>query len=97
MQQLPDLENTASKEEISNLEWTKFNGRRSVCVNFQTDTDRLDVVVYSYWNSLYFKNFEVDMKLTEYQSLLSRQVCLLSCIDTFDQQCIILDETTVHN
>ena len=46
MQQLPDIEKTDSKEEISCLEWTIYNGRREVCVNFQTDTDKLNFVVY---------------------------------------------------
>ena len=48
MQQLPDIEKTDSKEELSYLKWTINNGRRKVCVNFQTDTDKLNVVVYRY-------------------------------------------------
>ena len=40
MQQLPDIEKTDSKEEISCLKWTIYNGRRKLCVNFQTDTDK---------------------------------------------------------
>ena len=46
MQHLPDIEKTDSKAEISCLEWTKHNGRRKVCVNFQTDTDKLNIAVY---------------------------------------------------
>ena len=38
MQQMPDIEKTDSKEKISCLKWTKYNGRRKVCVNFKTDT-----------------------------------------------------------
>ena len=45
MQQLPDIEKTDSKEQISRLKWTIYNGRRKVCVNFQTDTDKLNIVV----------------------------------------------------
>ena len=45
MQQLPDIEKTNSKEEITRLEWTIFNGRRKVCVIFQTDRDKLKNVV----------------------------------------------------
>ena len=52
LQQLPDLEKTDSKEEISRLKWTIYKGRRKECVNFQTDTDKLNVVVYRYRNSL---------------------------------------------
>ena len=45
MQQLPDVEKTDSKEEISCLKWTIYNGRRKVCLNFQTDMDKLNIVV----------------------------------------------------
>ena len=34
--------------------------------NFQTDTDKLNVVVYLHQNSLYLKENEVHLKLTEY-------------------------------
>ena len=97
MQQLPDIENTDSKEEISRLKWTMYNGRKKVCVSFQTDTDNLNIVVYRYRNSLYLKDNEVDLKLTEYQSLVARRVYLLSYIDIFNKPCIVLDETTVHS
>ena len=83
MQQLPDIEKPVSEKEISCLKWTKNNGRRKVCVNFQTDTDKLNIVVYRYRNNLYLKNNEVDLKLTEYQSLLAKRVYLLSYIDIF--------------
>ena len=45
MQQLPDIEKTDSKEEIPCLKWTKYNVGRKVCVNFQTDTEKLNIVV----------------------------------------------------
>ena len=48
MQQLSDIEKTISKEEISCLKWTIYNGRRKVCVNIQTDTDNLNIFVYRY-------------------------------------------------
>ena len=97
MQQLPNIEKTDSKQEISCLNWTIYNGRRKVCVNFQTDTDKLKIVVYRYRNNLYLKDNEVDLKLTEHQSLLAKQINLLSYIDIFYKPCIVLDETTVHN
>ena len=46
MQQLPDIEKTGSKEKISCLKWTIYNGGRNYCLNFQTDTVKLDIVVY---------------------------------------------------
>ena len=64
MQQLPDTKKTDSKEEIY-LNWTIYNGRRKVCVNFKTDTDNVNVVLYRYRNSLYLKDNEFHLKLTE--------------------------------
>ena len=96
MQQLPDIEKTDSKEEISCLKWTLYNVRRKICVNFQTETDKLIIFVYRYRNNLYLKDKEIDLKLTEYQSLLAKRVYLLSCIDIFYKRCIVLDETILQ-
>ena len=97
MQQLAGIEKTDFKGEISCLKWTLCNGRRKDCVNFQTDTVSLNIVVYRYRNDLYLKDDEVDLKLTKYQSLLANQIYLLSYVDIFYKPCIVLDETTVHN
>ena len=97
MQQLPDIEKTDSTEKISCLKRTVYNGRRKLCVNFQTETDKLNIVVYRYRNNLYFKYNEVDLKLTDYQALLAKRVYLSSYIDIFYKRCIVLDETTVHH
>ena len=96
-QQLPDIEKIDSKDEISCLKWTIYNGRRKVCINFQTDTDRVNIVVYRYRNNTYLKDTEMDLKLTEYKNLLAKRVYLLSYIDIFYKRCIVLDKTTVHN
>ena len=96
-QQLPDFEKTDSREEISRLKWTIYNGRRKVCINFQTDTDKANIVVYRYRNITYLKDTEMDIKLTEYRKILAKRVYLLSYIDIFYKRCIVLDETTVHN
>ena len=45
-QQLPDMEKTDSKEEKVCRKRTIYNGRRKVCVNFHTDTDKLIIVVH---------------------------------------------------
>ena len=45
------------------------------------DTDKLNFVVYSYRNNLYLKNDEVDLNLTEYQSLLVERVYLSTILD----------------
>ena len=96
-QQLPDFEKADSKDEISCLKWTTYNGRSKVCINIKTDTDKVNIVVYRYRNSTYLKDTELDLKLTEYKKLLAKRVYLLSYIDIFYKRCIVLDETTVHN
>ena len=68
-QQLPYTEKIVSKDEIFCLKWTIYNGRRKVCNNFQTDTDKVNIVVYRYRKNTYLKNTEMDLKLTEYKKL----------------------------
>ena len=96
-QQLPDIEKVDSKDEICCLKWTIYKGRRKVCINFQTDADKVNIVVYRYRNNTYLKETEMDLKLTEYKKILARRVYLLSYIDVFYKRCIVLDETTVYN
>ena len=96
-QQLANIEKVDSKDEIFCLKWTIYNGRIKLCINFQTDTDKVNIVVYRYRNSTYLKDTEIDVKLTEYKKLLAKRVYLLSYIDIFYKRCIVLDETTVHN
>ena len=96
-QQLPDIQKSDSKVEISCLKWTIYNGRRKVCINFQTDTDKVNIVVYRYRNNTYIKDTEMDLKLTEYKKLLAKRVYLLSYIDIFYRRFLLLDETFVHN
>ena len=82
-EQLPDFEKADSNDEISCLKWTIYNGRRKVCINFQTDTDKVNIVVYRYRINTYLKDTEMDLKLTEYKKLLAKRVYLLSYIDIF--------------
>ena len=96
-QQLPDIEKVDSKDEISCLKWTVYESRRKVCINFQTDADNVNLVVYRYRNNTYLKDTEIDLKLTEYKKLLAKRVYLFSYIDIFCKLCIVLDEITVHN
>ena len=81
-QQLPDIEDVDSKDEISCLKWTIYNGRK-VCINFQSDTDKLNIVLYRYRNNTYLKDTEMDLKLAEYKKLLAKRVYLFSYIDIF--------------
>ena len=94
--QLPNFEKADSKDEFFCLKWTIYNGRRKVCISFQTDTNKVNIVVYRYWNSTYLKDTEMVLKLTEYKKLLAKRVYLLSYIVLFYKRCIAWDETTVH-
>ena len=42
-------------------------------MKFQTNTDKLNNVVYRSWNNLYLPENEVDLKMTKYQSLLAKR------------------------
>ena len=81
-QQLSDIERVDSKDENS-LKWTIYNGRRKVCINLQTDTDKVNIVVYRYRNNTYLRDTERELKLTEYKKLLAERVYLLSYIEGF--------------
>ena len=59
MQQSPEIEKVDSKNEISCLKWTIYNGRRKVCRSFNTDMDKLNIVVYRYRNNTYVKDTEM--------------------------------------
>ena len=95
-QQLPDIEKVDSKDDFSCLKWTIYNGKRKVCINFRTDADNVNIVVYRYRNNTYLKDTEMDLKLSEYKKLLAKRVYLLRYIDIFYNRCIALDETTIH-
>ena len=95
-QQLPDIEKFDSKDEISCLKWTIYNGRRKVRINFQTDADKVNIVVYGYRKNTYLKDTEMDLRLSEFKKLLAKRVYLLSYIDIFYKRCIVLDETTIQ-
>ena len=41
-QQVPDIGKVESKDKISCLKWTIYNSRRKVCINFQTDADKVN-------------------------------------------------------
>ena len=96
-EQFPDIEKVESKDEISCLKWTTYEGRKKLCINFQFDTDKVNIVVYRHRNNTYLKDTELELKLTEYERLLAKRVYLLSYIDIFYKRCIVLDETTVYN
>ena len=96
-QQVPGIEKVDSNDEIYCLKWTIYNGRRIIWINFQTDADKVNIVVYHYRNNTYLKDTEMDLKLTENKKLLAKRVYLLSYIDILYKRCIVLDETAVPN
>ena len=95
-QQLPGIEKTVSKDEISCLKRTKYIVRREVCIISQSDTDKVKIVVYRSRNNTYLKDTEMELKSTEYEKLPAKSVYHLSYIDTFFKHCLVLHQTTVH-
>ena len=47
-EQLPDIAKVFPKDEISCLKWTIYNARKTICINFQTDKDKVNIVHYGY-------------------------------------------------
>ena len=97
MQQLPEIEKVDFESDISCLKLTIYNGRRKVCMNFKTDMDKLNIVVYRYRNNTYAKGTEMELKLIGYEKLSAERVYPLSYIEVFFKRYIVLHETTVHN
>ena len=97
MQQLPDIEKADSENEVFCLKWRNYSGRRKIYVNFKTDIENLNIVVYRYRNILCLKVSEIHLKLTEHHLLLAKRVCISSYIEIFYKRCFVVDETTVHN
>ena len=62
---MPKSEKIVFKIEVSCLKWTVYNGRRKVFVNYSTDSDNLNLVIYRYRHSTYLKGVEKEMSLTE--------------------------------
>ena len=103
-QQLPDIEKDDSKDEISGLKRTIYISRRKLCINFQTERDKGNIVVYRCRNNTYLKDTEMELKLTEYEKLLAKFVYLLGYIDIFlsaalywMKQLFIIDSNSVAN
>ena len=95
LQQLPELEQC--EDELPCLKWTIYYGRRKICVGFQIDRDKVDIVVYRYCKNTHLKNTEIQIKLAENKTLLAKRLGFLSYLDTFYKRCIVLDESTFHN
>ena len=64
MQQLPDFEKNASKQEIFCLKWSINHGRWKICVKYQTDTDMLKFGVGRYRNNIYLNGSEIELETT---------------------------------
>ena len=54
MQQMPDIEKTISERDTSCPKRTFKNARKKVCVNQNTDADKLNIVFYG--NNMLPKN-----------------------------------------
>ena len=48
---------------------TNYNAGRKVCVNFNFDSDKMNIAVYRYRNNWYRKGWDVDLKVTKRDTL----------------------------
>ena len=64
---------------------------------FKTDTDKLNIVVYRNRSNLHLNWNQVELELTEQQTLLAQRVYLLCYNVIFLKRCIVLDQTIVQN
>ena len=94
-QKLPDRGKAAQKA-VSCLKLTWEKSRGKVFVNFRTDTDKLNVVVYHNLNLLYPKDSRIYLKITENGKLWIERVYLLSSIYIISERAIVLDEKVVE-
>ena len=97
MQQLPEVGKFDSENEISCLRWIIFNWRRKSCVFHKSDTDYVGITVYRYRNNKYMKDSDIELKSTEYNTLLEKKKYLLSYLETFSKKFIVVQESTHHN
>ena len=89
------LKKTDSKIELACLIWTIYIGKRKLCVNYKTDSDKLYIVINRYRNNIYLKVVKMEMKMTGYDKTLVKKEYLLSYLDLFFKRCIILNETSI--
>ena len=86
MQQLPEVGNFDSENEISCLRWIIYNGRRKICVFCKSDTDYVELTVYRYRNNMYMNDSDIEVKATEYNTVLQKKNYLLSYLETFSKK-----------
>ena len=96
MQQLPEVRKFDSENEISCLRWIIFNGRKKF-VFCKTDTDYVGIMEYRYRNNMYMKDSDIELKATEYNTLLQKKKYLLSYLETFSKKIIVVEETNHHS
>ena len=63
VQQLPDIAKTDPEQDFSCLKCPVYNDGRENFVNFKTETDKLNIVVYRYRNNSQLRDNAVDLKL----------------------------------
>ena len=74
---------------------TFYSAKRELCIKCQANEDKLNAVVYNYWNIAHTKLTKLlQLRKTEYQKRLSKRIYLLSFIDVFYKRYILLDGTT---
>ena len=96
MTQVLHAEKTDTKAELFCLIWTTYISRKKACVQFKTDTDKFNNLVYLYCNNWDPKtsNWPKSYRKPEYFSKTKKSIKLH--LRLF-KRCIVGDETTNHN
>ena len=96
-QNLPKLQNLETESQISQFEWTLHNGRRKVFLSYRSDIKKIDLIEYRRKGNILKNNQKFQFEKKEYDNLVDFIPSVLSCVETFKKNCIIIDECTVEN
>ena len=96
-QNLPKLQNLETESQISQFEWTLHNERRKVFLSYRSDIKKIDLIEYRRKGNILKNNQKFQFEKKEYDNLVDFILSVLSCVETFKKNCIIIDECTVEN
>ena len=73
-----------------------FNESRKIFENRQTDAQKVKYVTYHYRSNIYLEDSEMELKMINYEKLVSKWLYIFRSIDVFFKQTIVLAKATVH-
>ena len=73
------------------------NGRRKVFLSYRSDIKKIDLIEYRRKGNILKNNQKFQFEKKEYDNLVDFIPSVLSYVETFKKNCIIIDECTVEN